>query len=333
MVNTPHFTEKEPYEKGFAEIFDQQIAPKLEDLEEKRLALLEKRRVRILLTILATGIGTGLSAWWIFSAKGGGTGVAVELAAIVAILLVCIPLGVGLYYLGELREAHINVLRQVIFPAVCQFFDGLEHTPIPGDRFDRERFTDHGVIPPFSWQVFQDLFVGRYRDTNFKMVQARIEGADSATTLFQGILFEIEVPMEFSGRVLIGRDKSQFGSKFKGYQKENESLRIQFDDAAFEGRYAVYASDAEEAKRLVSPVFRKNMLALADAYSEKSLGAAFVDSVFLLAVPLSKIVFQLSSIKRSVFDCEDDIHEFLREVTIPHRIIDYLLGERPELPD
>ncbi len=74
------------------------------------------------------------------------------------------------------------------------------------------------------------------------------------------------------------------------------------------------------------------MLALADAYDATSLGAAFVDGVFLLAVPVAGDLFEPGSIKRSVYDCEADIHEFLKQVTIAHRVIDHLHGNRPERP-
>ena len=37
------------------------------------------------------------------------------------------------------------------------------------------------------------------------------------------------------------------------------------------------------------------------------------------------------SVRQSVFDCEDDIHEFLRKATIPHRVIDHLYDDRPDV--
>lgn len=61
MTNTPHFTEREPYEKGFAKIFVEQIAPKLEDLEQERFVLLKKRRVRLLIAIILMIIGARIS--------------------------------------------------------------------------------------------------------------------------------------------------------------------------------------------------------------------------------------------------------------------------------
>jgi hypothetical protein len=71
------------------------------------------------------------------------------------------------------------------------------------------------------------------------------------------------------------------------------------------------------------------MLALAESYADKTLGAAFVDGVFLLAVPVKGDLFEPGSVSRSVYDCEDDIHAFLADVTIAHRVIDILHGGGP----
>ena len=54
MTNMPHFTETEPYEKGFAAVFDEQVAPKLQDLEAERLALHKAWQKRLMITIGGT---------------------------------------------------------------------------------------------------------------------------------------------------------------------------------------------------------------------------------------------------------------------------------------
>ena len=54
MVDQAEFTERGPYEKGFAAVFAREIAPKLGDLEDERLELFNQRGVRLLVTIAAT---------------------------------------------------------------------------------------------------------------------------------------------------------------------------------------------------------------------------------------------------------------------------------------
>ena len=342
MTSTVQFTENEPYEKGFAEVFDQQIAPELEDLERERLALYRKRQRRLTITIVVTAVFALVAAvlsvvtWGHLPQTWGILTMDQPVSwPLFFAFPVLIPPAIGYVCISKLGVAHGEALRGIVVAAACSFFGDLEYFREPGDRFDRERFTKLGVTPMGRWSRFEDLFVGRYRDTDFKIVDAAVyqgSGQGSGRIVFDGLLFEIGVPIEFSGRILIGRDEGQVANALKGFFKDrfgNES-RVQFADAAFEDRFAVYASDTSEAMRLVSPRFCKNLLALADAYSGKSLGAAFVDGVFLLAVPVPGNLFEPGSIKQSVYDCEDDIHELLKEITVAHRVIEYLHGEYPE---
>ena len=302
MSDIPHFTEKEPYEKGFAEVFAQRIAPRLEDLETERLGTFRKRQKRKVVTIAVTaalavlGVVLTVVTW-------GRLDITNPFGAVLLFLVPAAIAGaVGYTSMSKMAAAHVESLRGVVAAAVCGFYGDLEYVRDAGERFDNKRFSKLGIVPSGSWGRFEDLFVGRYRDTDFKMVEGQVvrRSKDSTYTVFDGLLFEIDVPLAFGGRVIIGRDKGQIVNALKGFFKDKfgKETRIQFPDPAFEERYAVYASDADEAMTLVSPGFCKNMLALADAYDEKSLGAAFVDGVFLLAVPVPGNLFEPGSIEQ-----------------------------------
>lgn len=333
MADTPHFTEKEPYEKGFAEVFAQRIAPRLEDLETERLGIFGKQQKRKVITI-AVVVALAILAAVLSLMTWGHIPTKILIGVVFLFFALAFIAGViGFTSMSKMAADHVESLRGIVVAPVCAFIGDLEYLREPGERFDNKRFVKLGIVPSGSWGRFEDLFTGRYRDTGFKMVEGQVirRSKDSTYTVFDGLLFEIDVPLAFGGRVIIGRDKGRISNALKGFFKDKfgKETRIQFPDPAFEERYAVYASDADEAMTLVSPGFCKNMLALADAYSEKSLGAAFVDGVFLLAVPVPGNLFEPGSIEQSVYDCEDDIHDFLREITIAHRVIEFLHGERP----
>ena len=76
----------------------------------------------------------------------------------------------------------------------------------------------------------------------------------STDTVFDGLLFEIDVPANFSGRLIMGRDGGAVGNALKGFFKDKfgKEKRVQFDHAAFEERYEVYARDPDEAYRLMN---------------------------------------------------------------------------------
>ena len=163
------------------------------------------------------------------------------------------------------------------------------------------------------------------------MIEAeKTTSGNSPTTFFNGLLIEIDVPVDFSGRVFMGRDSGVVVNALSGFFRGQfgKDARVKFDHAAFEEVYEVYASDHDEVYQLVTPSLCDAMVALANTYAETT--AAFVDGVFLLAVPVAGDLFEAGSVESSVYDCEDDIHAFLRQVTVAHRIIDHLHGDHRE---
>lgn len=324
MTKQPTFTEREPHEAGFAEIFDREIAPRLGEVEEQRLGLRKQRMKRIMITAAAVAAMVVMGIILSFALGGNLSG-----------LLLALPVaGLGYWWTTFPVKRYRESLREVIIGPTVGFFENLEYSRDPGDRFDYKRFTKLGLAGGFGASVsVEDLFVGRHRGTEFKMIEAVFERRrkEYTETLFNGLLFEIAAPIEFSGRVIIGRDTGDVGNALKGFFKRTfgKQERVTFDDAAFEERYAVYSDSPDEAYRLVTPGFCKTMVDLADAYEEDSLSAAFVDNVFLLALPIPGDLFELGSIKRPATECEKDIHEFMQSITIAHRVIDYLHGDRP----
>lgn len=331
MKSAPKFIENAPYEKGFAEVFDQLIVTKLQGLERERLKLIRKRRFRLKTTITVAIIFV-LAMVLLLIGRPQETNSLADPVAFAVILLLVISVG-GYFWIMRLPVEHGETLHGIIVEAVCSFFDNLEYFREPSDRFDRERFTDHNVIPPATWTRFENLFVGKYRDTEFKMVDAEVWESSSQSggqSLFDGLLIEICAPMAFSGCILINGDSGWIGNLLKGFSNDGlgKVSHIQHDDDEFEQHYVVHASDSSEAMRLITPKFCEYMLTLTDAYNNKSLGAAFVDGVFLLAVPMPGDIFKPYSIERSVYDCESDIHKFLRKITIAYRMIECLQNKR-----
>ena len=56
-----------------------------------------------------------------------------------------------------------------------------------------------------------------------------------------------------------------------------------------------------------------------------------VEQRFLLSLPLRRNLFEVGRLHRPLDRLEEDLEEIVREITIPHRVIDYLHGERPKL--
>ena len=138
------------------------------------------------------------------------------------------------------------------------------------------------------------------------------------------------MPRLFTGRTLIGSDAGRLGNKMGGWFLGMSGLKpVTIPHEAFERLYQVYADDPEEAAKLITPDFAGTMVALAEAHRGSPLKAAFADGAFLLALPIRRNMFKAGSIFRPLDDCAEDLRRVLRDITIAHRLIDFLHGERP----
>ncbi|MDA0704007.1 MAG: DUF3137 domain-containing protein [Proteobacteria bacterium] len=331
MAKNGSITEKSPHEDGFAAVFAAEIAPRLETVEVER-----KRRQRAIRTraLIVGGIAIAL----VVAAILGLSLQAVEAIAALAAVVLAAAVALGWRWVFGPRKAHRDALREVLVGPVCRFLGGLRYARDPEGAVDSRRFAAHGLVADHEESHTEDLFEGRHRGTSFRMVEARLRARHSARAgrrqhnVFQGLLFEVQVPVPFGGRTLISADRGLVADAIGGLFEAGDADRIQkvgFDDPAFESRYQTYSDDPAEARRLMSPAFRANLVALAEAHEEPPLGAAFAEGIFRLALPTKRDLFEPGSIWRPALRSESDARRLLAEVAIPIRVIDYLHGVRP----
>lgn len=320
------FVEREPYEQGFARVFETEIVPRLDELESERLARRRSYYNRLLLSIAAVA-GAVLLAAVLFPGLYIIPMLVAVFGAVIAAVVVQQP-----------AKAFGDRLRELVMPPVCRFLGDLDYQAnAPLDRLGLGRFTRCHIIGSYTSARIDDFFAGRHRDTGFVMAEITVKrrrrsGKNrSNQTVFRGLLFAVDVPVAFSGRVVIGRDAGGIGNKLGGWFLGFFSglNRVTFPHERFESLYEVYADDPAEAQRLIGPDFAETMVALAEAYKGSALKAAFFEGAFLLAMPMRRNLFKAGSIFQSSYGCADDLRWVLRDITIAHRLIDYLHGERP----
>ena len=64
MAIKPTFVEREPYEKGFGEVFEREIVPKLHETEQRRLDRLRRTKLRIVAVV--NGVVVAAAAMYLF---------------------------------------------------------------------------------------------------------------------------------------------------------------------------------------------------------------------------------------------------------------------------
>ena len=217
---------------------------------------------------------------------------------------------------------------------ICELAGGLTYRRRARRAFDATPFRKLGVVGPYTAKHLEDLFTGHYRGTDFSMVEARLSQRFSRyrRSVFDGLLFDIAVPQDFSCKVVLVNDKGDILNRVHAFLRKRfgDMELIAFDDAAFEKHFEVFSDDVQGAHALLTPGFLDNMTALVERSGGKALTAAFADGRFLLALPYRRDLFEIGKLHRSLDHLEDDLRNLLRQVTIPHRLIDFLHGDRPK---
>jgi len=313
----------------FERVYAREIAPHARDMEARRQGRVAAfyRRIGLSVPLIALAAGALYTIGFLEGEPVWST-IILVVAAVAAI-----------FWISRPAAQHREELKDLVIAPLCRFLGDLEYSRAVKDGFDTGRFEETGVVGHHTRTKLEDLFAGRHRDTGFRMVEAKLRRrrrgrrSSGSSTVFKGLLFDIEVPQSFSGRILLTTDKGGLVNRMEGFFRDTfgDTAPVAFDHPAFEARYEVYSDDAAAARALLTPALLDSLVALSEAAEETALRAAFVDGRFLLALPTRKDLFEIGKLHRSLEHLEEDVKTLLDQVTLPHRVIDYLHGDRPEL--
>ncbi len=313
----------------FEQVYAREIAPHARDMEAKRQARVAAfyRRIGLSVPLIALAAGALYTVGFLQGEP---------LWSAIGLVVAAVAAG---YWISRPAARHREELKDLVIAPLCRFLGDLEYSRAAKEGFDTERFEEAGVVGHHTRTKLEDLFTGSHRATGFRMVEARLRRrrrgrrSSGSSTVFKGLLFDIEVPQSFSGRILLTTDKGGLVNRMEGFFRDTfgDTAPVAFDHPAFEARYEVYSDDAAAARALLTPALLDSLVALCEAAEKEALRAAFVDGRFLLALPSRKDLFEIGKLHRSLEHLEEDVKALLAQVTLPHRVIDYLHGDRPEL--
>lgn len=333
-----NFTENAPIETGFATVFDDRIVPELDRLEQERRTLLSRAKLH---AGIPAGIALLLAAITLVRSDEMQDGL---IGAGVLLVLG----GIAAFFLWR-RQAHRwgGEVANSVMPVVCEFLGNLEYDRDARMRFPLDRIQGLGLIGSFNRSQLSDRLEGTYRDTEFELVEARLErktrSSDSdgdnnsrTTTVFDGILIRIRVPDPVSTDILITRDLGSVGNKLGemlSFGTGRSMPKVAFDHDDFEAAFEVYADDPEAARAIMPPAFLKRLVAIGrDEGGEKGLRgmtAGFQRDNFYLALERNGDFLAMGGLTRPVADIEDDLHAAFEDIALVRRIIDRLHGDAP----
>ncbi|GGD47814.1 hypothetical protein GCM10011358_34550 [Sinisalibacter lacisalsi] len=337
------FTEHSPIEAGFAAVYRARIAPRLNELEQERQAVLAKAKSHAAIA-LAAGAALGVLFLLFGSGSDGlagalvGFGVPLAFGAVAAFLL-----------WKRQAESWSGSAARDVMPVVCDFLGDLTHDRNALKGFPLERMQKLGVIRRFSKSEVSDRLAGTYRDVPFEIVEAKLindksqsstnadnDNSDrSSRTQFKGLLMRIGVPDPIPGRILIARDYGM-GNKLMGmFGGAGRDLpRVETGHAAFEDLFEVHSDDPDMAMNVLPPAFLDSFVKIAKSEGgrrgAKGLEAGFHDEAFFLALQRDDDFLALGKLTTPADEIEDDLHGVFDDIAKARRIIDRLHGDHPE---
>lgn len=300
-------------------IYAEEIQPELQVLESERLSALSKIMWRLSILALSTVVAVGLL---LQSLQG----------IILGVLVFCLAPLIGGVYVAMVNKSYRIRLKGAVIRPICRALGDLRYRPAYNNEMDINQFTALGLLPANGLRNLEDVFLGSHRSVGFRMVEAKLEsGGKYSTIIFQGLLFEIEVPRDFSGCTVMVADRGPVGNSVMDFVKKHFKAmqRIALESDSFERRFQVYSDDPPSADALLTPSFLAAMLALEPDSFGRPFSAAFAKGRFLLALSLGKESFELGGLLTPVKNAESRLRDRLREITAAHRLIDHLQGDRP----
>lgn len=337
------FTERSAIEAGFSDVFNTQIAPRLNALEKKRQAILAVAR-RHAAIALASGAAVGLLFILFGSGPDGlagalvGFGIPLAFGAAAALLL----------WKRQAKRWRGSAAKEVM-PVVCDFLGDLTYDGDALKGFPLERMQKLGVIRRFSRAEISDRLEGTYRDVPFEIVEAELindkskssvhgdnDRSDSGPrTQFKGLLMQVGVPDPIPARILIARDYgpgNKLARMFGGVGRDLPKVETGHD--AFERSFEVHSDDPDTAQKVLAPGFLDSFVKIAEAETghrgAKGLEAGFHDESFFMALERDADFLALGKLTAPADEIEEELHGVFDDIATARRIIDRLHGYHPE---
>ena len=298
------------------------LRPVLEELDKDR----ESQKNELLFRIAAGAMGAGAIAVVCALAAVGtfGAGLAGLFVAVYFLPPLIAAVGLGIWAIQP-RQLYISTYKSNVLPVVAGTFGPFKYDE--SGRIGEDRLRGSTLLPNFDDYKSEDKFTGSYKGVDIELAEVkmtRVQGNDKdreTVTLFKGLFVLLSTSRPVDGKTVIKRDAGAIanwlGEKFGGMQ------RIPFDDPAFEDRFEVHATDAVEARSLLTPDFVERLTTLASRIGDGRLQAAFYDEQLLVMVPNDKDLFEPPSIFTSVLQ-DTGVTRISRQLGDVMSIIDIL---------
>lgn len=329
------FTERPPLEKGFAEVFANEVQPQLNEFEFERKAVLKKTYLTMaMLPAIALGL---IGA--VYAISGAEY-------MVPAILLSVLFAGAGMVAVwGSAAGKWGSKVKDVAMPAICNHVGYLTYSA-SGQAFALDIMKDMRLLPKHDNAALRSLLRGTHNGTDFEMVHATLtsthtdsENRRRTTTDFKGLLFRIEMPERAPGRIALMRDRGGVGNKLAetfAFGSTRSLPKVTFDHAAFEAAFEVYADNPDAAKAFLPDTMLDALLQIGQSHGQgqgtKAFVGGFHGNSFYMALQRQGHFMKMGNLTTPVDQIEDDLHGIFDDIALSHGVVDRLKSARGQGP-
>ena len=177
----------------FDRLYAREIAPHARDMEAKRQSRVAAfyRRIGVSVPMLAVAAGALYTIGFLQDQPVWS-----------AFILVLGAVAAG-YWISRPAAKHREELKDLVIAPICHLLGDLHYSRKAKGGFDTQRFREAGVVGNYNRSKLEDLFTGRHRDTDFRMVEAKLRRANrgskrsSSRTVFKGCCSTSTCPSRF----------------------------------------------------------------------------------------------------------------------------------------
>lgn len=201
------------------------------------------------------------------------------------------------------KRAYAAAYKKQALPAIAALLG--DFTYQQGGSISEEELRPSKILPHYDRITGEDYFKGRYKNTDIRFSEIRLEEERKTTEyrhgkyvekkeffdVFRGIAVLVTLPEnKFFGHTVVVQNRGSIAEYL--HEKATGLKRADLVSPAFEKDYDVYTSDQVEARYLIDPVMIERIQALKGFYDTSGILLAYYDSRFLALIPSKKNLFE-----------------------------------------
>jgi hypothetical protein len=329
------FEEQNPWERGFAQIFADKIAPALEPMEDRRQREWARRKSRMQMWLIiaalvaAGGIAlTVVGQGWVWAVFG------IVLAIMIAL---AVPFGIMMNADAGFRER----VSHIVLPPAIDFVGDITRQDQPDRTALRtDVFQDLGLVDTHTGKGIDDLFTGAHRGCAFQIAEVsltRMRTSNSTVTsgmttslgptrrrvaiVFTGLMVSLDRPDDGGQKLMILPSDKEAPPNLPRAVKPVEA------EGPLAGRVKILSDEPEATRTWLTGSRQQRLGDWLDSLPGLRPRLAITEDRVWGVVPVLGDQFAVGRINVPLDQIAEEVRRLLAELTLAQRLIDALAEE------